>query len=116
MVPDEEVTDTVDDTVDKTAPSRQTLPQYLFQEPVDLKINQRPDLLVMICKLRASGAIPDVFVPPRQKEDNVIHIVEVSYTYLANIQTRYIHKHAKYQALIHDLKRLCWDPVLHVII
>jgi hypothetical protein len=115
VVPDDEAADTSDDTVDKTAPSRQTLPQYLFQEPVDLKKIQRPDL-VMICKLRARDAIPTVFVPPRQKEDNIIHIVEVSYTYLANIQTRYRHKHAKYQALIHDLKRLGWDPVLHVII
>ena len=42
VVPDEEVTYTVvDDTIDKTAPSRQTLPQYLFQEPVDLKSNAR---------------------------------------------------------------------------
>ena len=93
MVPDDEVADTTDDTVDKTAPSRQTLPQSLFQEPVDLKKIQRPDL-VMICKLRARGAIPKVFVPPRQKEDNVIHIVEVSYTYLSNIQRRCRHEHS----------------------
>ena len=115
VVPANEKVDNTDEAVDKTAPSRQTLPQYLFKKPVDLKNIQRPDL-VMICKLRAKGTIPGVFVPPRKNEDNTIHIVEVSYTYLANIQARYRYKHAKYQALIEELCSLGWDPVLHVII
>ena len=96
-------------------PSRETLPQYLFKEPIDKSTIKRPDL-VMIMKPHAQCAIPEVFVPRKEKENNVVHLVEVSYTHLANYQSRYSHKHAKYLDIVQELRSLGWDPLLHVII
>jgi hypothetical protein len=98
-----------------TPPSRETLPQYLFKEPIDKSTIKRPDL-VMIMKLHAQCSIPEGFVPPKEKENNVVHLVEVSYTHLANYQSRYSHKHAKYLDIVQELRTLGWDPLLHVII
>ena len=48
--------------------SRETLPQYLFKDLIDKSTIKRPDL-VMIMKLHAQCAIPEVFVPPKGKRE-----------------------------------------------
>jgi hypothetical protein len=41
----------------------------------------------MIMKLRAHSPMPEQLVPYTKYGNNIVHLVEVSYTYLANAHT-----------------------------
>ena len=91
---------------------KQTLPQYLYSEPVgDRRSMKRPDLVV-IFRVRGDKQLPPQYVPMREKEDMRRYLLEVSYTALGGMERRGKEKRDKYEKTLRGLRREGWEPVL----